>query len=121
MAGINLTSSEICAILDACSKNKVKTLKYGRLEVDFDLSLVPASLSEGFASHVVEEAALLHPPSESLEGEYARTEEGISLLEELRRAQLMTDDPLAYEQEMIDANLDRQAVDDAIEVHRRTE
>lgn len=114
-------ATDICAILDSCHKNNVKTFKLGDLEIAFETSSVQARSDLSFVNQPVEEANPEAKVNEAIDLSTLPPHEQVSLLEDLRMAQLMTDDPVSYEQEMIDANLNKQAEDDAIEDYRRFE
>ena len=106
-AKAGLSAADICAIIDACAKSRVSSLTYAGLEIKFDvaattdrnpLEYVPVDQPEGGET-----------PSGGSQGAATQakvhlSEDDKTLMEELRLAQLMTDDPLAYEQEMIDSH-----------------
>lgn len=104
------SASEICAIIRASHHNGVSSLKLGALHVEFQKAPeprrnVPAGASQPEAG---ETAAGVEGPF--VVGDNAETvpqaplsEEDKELLEDARLAQLMTDNPEAYEQEIIDA------------------
>lgn len=114
-------AADICAILDSCNKNNVKTFKLGNLEIAFETVSAPASTDLSFVNQPVGEANLEAKADVNIDLTELPDHEKVSLIGDLRMAQLMTDDPVAYEQEMIDANLNKQAVQDALEINRRFE
>jgi hypothetical protein len=93
---------DLPAILEACKKAEVSTLKCGDIEVTFrsptalvhttgylatdDLTTLPSTFTN--YSPVSEQ-----PKIETVDRD---------LLEDMRRSQLMIDDPMSFEQEMID-------------------
>ncbi len=111
----SLTALDICAILKACNENLVSELAFGQLSVKFEPRLHGRNLLAGVDQPTsgetevgVAELEFDAPgvPSMTMEGpEYD------ALKEDVRLAQLMTHDPAAYEQEMIDANLNEQETD----------
>jgi hypothetical protein len=102
------SATEICAIIEACHKSGVSSLKMGDLSVEFyqvpqlrrnadagrDLPDGGETLPGFVGEYEVDTGAM--PPIEF-------SDEDRALLEEARLAQLMTDNPAAYEQEVIDA------------------
>lgn len=89
MPANKLTTEEICVIIDACSKANVLAFEFGGLKIQFQDPLVPP---------------IMQLP-DITPAKIALSSEDRALLEDARLAQLMTDDPLAYEQEMIDQQL----------------
>lgn len=94
---------DICAILDSCSKTGVTRLKWGDLEVSFAVPGqpvmaydLPKMASDGFA-----------PPASGQELAVADALGTVNkdLLDDMRRSQLMIDDPASFEQEVIDTHL----------------
>ncbi len=93
---------ELPAILDACAKAGVATLKCGDIEVTFQTS---APFVQYPDYELPSQGGLTIPDSftASQVSEQPRIETvDKDLLEDMRRAQLMIDDPLSFEQEMID-------------------
>ena len=93
----------IPAILDACRKAGVVTLKCGELEVSFaSPEIITNEL--GAASQ-----APLSTPAQTIaqqaSGEATLEPIDRELLEEMRQSQLLIEDPLAFEQEVIDRHL----------------
>jgi len=106
-----LNANEICAIIRASYKYQVKKLRVGDLEVEFETLSSRGNAERVFVNQqVVEET----PPATHVvhQDETPDFEPDQELLEEMRLAQLMTDNPVAYEQEMIDANLAKEAISD---------
>lgn len=112
-------AKEICAILEACRFSGVKSLKWGDLDIEFhslrDQERVV--LAESPIPSAEEAARLEDSQDTSLDfsNPNASTPEAKALMEEMHMAQLMTDDPVAYEQMQIDAHLDTKAVNHAEE------
>ena len=93
---------DLPSILEACAKAGVATLKFGDIEVTFKTpshlvhhtdyespSQGDLTIPENFSASPVSE----QPRIETIDRD---------LLEDMRRSQLMIDDPLSFEQEMID-------------------
>lgn len=111
-------AKEICAILEACRFSNVKSLKWGDLEIEFHSSGIQERETIESSMPSTEEAARAEDSqtdSSDFSNPNALTPEAKELLEEMHMAQLMTDDPVAYEQMQIDAHLDTKAVNDAKE------
>lgn len=98
--------AQLPAILEACARTGVATLKCGDIEVSFIQGLPQSYVNYGQASQADLPNDLDFPASQA--SEQPRIENlDTSLLEDMRRSQLMIDDPLSYEQEMIDEHLER--------------
>jgi len=87
-----LPSQKIIDIIDRCKSTNVKSLKYGNLEIEFTGNSVPITEFNQTASTNPETA----PKAVAADKE---------LTEDTRLAQLMMDDPPAFEQEVIDSHL----------------
>lgn len=103
-----LQPTAICRIIETCAKLGVSTLKWGDLEVKFtspSLEYVgqeePLDLSKNFTP--------LTEPHESVSHDGTNKSVLIdkALLEDIELSQLMLDDPMAFEQQMVDAELRR--------------
>lgn len=105
---------DICAIMEAGNLHNVSKISYNGLEIIFKQEDPPrlGKVGEGYVNQLVDgetsasqesvhEDELEKPP-------LILTDEEKEVMEELRLAQLMNDDPLAYEQEMIDVNLNEE-------------
>lgn len=106
------------AILEACQKSGVAVLKFGDLEVSFHpLPAAPLFADTlGATSQVALPDPYRFPASPA--SEQTRIEPvDPELLEDMRRAQLMIDDPMAFEQEMVDEHLRRGSVDERQEAY----
>lgn len=97
-----LTAVDICAIIEAAAKSRVAYLSFGELRIKFDSGLSRFELSSplqqwtgGEGGHTGKDA---EPPEMVIE-----TPEDRELAREAQLAQLLTHDPMAYEQAMIDA------------------
>jgi hypothetical protein len=97
-------AADLCAILESCRQNGVAALTLGDLHVSFyappglrrnERPAVPPGAEPPVGQAVVTADA----------GEVELTEEQKELLREADLAQLMADDPVAYEQAVIDENL----------------
>lgn len=90
--------ADICRIIEACSKFSVSEIRFSGFEIKFkELGLPaivdpPKTITRNF-SHQASETDTVDPKIGMLDEQ---------LMEDMRRAQLMIDDPLAYEQEIID-------------------
>ena len=106
----SLNATEICAIIRASYKCNVKKLRIKDFEVEFETSPGQSNAAEVFVNQPKGNAIPVaeHVLMDDVEPFTPDRE----LLEDMRLAQLMTDNPVAYEQEMIDANLDEQVVRD---------
>lgn len=100
------TAEDICRIIETAGAAGVAKLKFGDVEMDFspkvaDLGAVAMpSLSNEVYSPIASPAS---EQTLSIDDKIKTVDE--ELLEDMRVAQLMLEDPLAYEQEMIDAHL----------------
>lgn len=99
---------EICHIIRVCSEAGVTELKFGGLEVKFGGAFSPADkpkpatlgFQENKAYQSLPQKPVL-PESDTFSQQMSFTDR--SVLEELERSQLMLEDPLAYEQMVIDS------------------
>ena len=100
----SFNASDICAIIRASAKCNVKKLRIQDFEVEFETPCGRGNASGVFVNQpaVEETPAAIIVDQQDEEQPFIPDPE---LMEEMRLAQLMTDDPVAYEQEMIDANL----------------
>jgi len=93
---------DICRIIEVSARAGVAKLKFGDVEVEF----TPIAPDLGYhakvdpSQYITSEMAT--PDSEQKSGMTISDRE---LLEDMRRSQLMIDDPMAFEQEMIDLQL----------------
>lgn len=107
MAPSPLTREDICAILEAGRRSGVSSLRYG----DFSVEFQRAATGETFVPAFVDrpeggETPLTDVPEQ--DPSKARVElspEEKQVLEDAHLGQLMTDDPLAYEQAVIDSTI----------------
>lgn len=104
-----LTADAVCSILEACKKSGVSSLTFCGLHVEFRNAApggeTPAS--QGFVFRPEGgETPLTDDQGAVLQARIELTPEEKQVLEDARLSQLMTDDPLAYEQEVIDAKLE---------------
>lgn len=94
---------DICRIIETASKSGVVKLKFHDVEVEFS----PSSASLGTnalvdpSNYISSNMAL---PDSEQKDEFIIQDPAI--IEQLRRSQLMIDDPMAFEQEMIDIQLE---------------
>lgn len=95
---INLTSKQICDILKACEKAGVGEFSFGELKVSF----LPKKTAEVVTNIDVESYNKLVEADTQVATNFKIPKEEI---EELENAQMMIDDPLAFEQGMIDGQL----------------
>lgn len=97
--GGELTVDEICVLIARCYHHKVTKISVRGVEVTFDTTSgrTPKGSDDQFVGQ--------ETPTDTGEGvEFTADQREIQ--EDLRLSQLMLDNPFAYEQEMIDANLD---------------
>lgn len=98
---VSFSSKDLCRIIETASKANVSTIKIGNLEVSF----LPKSLP------TIEDLSKTHSDAveqtSSPEQKVSMTPVEKDLLEEARTSQLMVDDPLAFEQEIIDGFMGR--------------
>lgn len=94
---------DICAILEACAKAGVAKLKYGDLEVVFAVPGqpvmaydLPKTTFDGFAPQASGQELAVGDELATVNKD---------LLEDMRRSQLMIDDPASFEQEVIHNHL----------------
>ena len=85
-------NEKIVDIIDICSKSSVKRLKYGHLEIEFNSIPTPEV-------DAPEKVSAAPEPEHQMEVSDDR-----ELTEDTRLAQLMMDDPSAFEQEVIDSH-----------------
>lgn len=98
-------AADICAIIEAAARAQVTTLKWRDLELTFPVLGqpvmaydLPKTTSDGFAPQASEQEL-------TRDRELATVDK--DLLEDMRKSQLMIDDPLSFELEIIDAHLQR--------------
>ena len=96
--------ADLCAILDSCRQNGVAALTLGDLHVSF---YAPAGLrrNEELPEPSGGETPAGHEVVTADAGAVELTDEQKELLREAELSQLMADDPVAYEQAIIDENL----------------
>lgn len=110
MAASPLTGAEICAIIEACGKSGATFFQCGALSIEF---LAGGLGGNQFAG--VDHSFGGETPGDGEAGGETRvllTPEDREVQEEIRLSQLMTDDPVAYEQEMIDATFNQRVPTD---------
>ena len=91
------SAADLCKILLAAGESGVKRLKMGDLEVDFVEKGPNIDQNTPFlGAENVPKSAISSGTMDTLDPE---------LMEDMRVAQLMIDDPVAYEQEIIDAHI----------------
>jgi hypothetical protein len=100
-----LPVKEICEILKVAQNTNVTSLKFGDLEISFN--------------RIAEAPAKIHQTDLSPASENSLKEVTRDLLEEAEDAQLLLDDPAAFEQRMIDSHFQRGR--DGQAQHRRVE
>lgn len=101
---IKLTGQEICDIIRTAKDANLICMKYGSLKLYFkDMEkvnpILPQPISEAaeqIPKYIDNQEVDISPFSE---------EDRREILEEMRKVQLMTEDPSAYEQEMIDSQI----------------
>ncbi len=103
-----LTSASICSILNACAKANVASLTFGDLHVAFYNEA--SQLGRNQLASVDQPWGGETPLGSGTEQPLVMTAEDQELREDMRLAQLMTDNPVAYEQEMIDATSNEQVL-----------
>jgi hypothetical protein len=98
-----LDAAGICAIIKECSAAKVAAFTLGELHISFYRPQETVVVSDGGR---LEETTVpaLEMKVDVLSTE-PLTEDQKAVAEEFRKAQLMSDDPLAYEQEVVDSLL----------------
>lgn len=106
--GLALSVGDICTLMEKCAKYRV-SLSYRELRIDIEDPTPERNPGVRDVSDPdVGETSSGQPDSSSPE-EKQDTQKEVFVskqdLEEMRLAQLMTDDPSAYEQEMIDVQL----------------
>lgn len=94
---------DICAILEVCAKAGVARLKYGDLEVSFAVPGqpvmafdLPKTTFDGFAPQASGQVLTVDDKIGAVDKD---------LLDDMRRSQLMIDDPASFEQEVIENHL----------------
>lgn len=103
-AKVPFPATDLCIILDACRKNGVAALTLGDLHVSF---YAPTNHrgNEWESEPPGEETPAGHEVETPNAGRVELTEEQKELLREAKLSQLMADDPVAYEQAVIDAEM----------------
>ena len=86
-----LPSDKIVDIIRVCKSSNIKSLKYGNLEIEF--------ISNPESPEATPISVQDHEPPEPM---IAKVDEEVE--EELRMEQLMIDDPVAFEQQIIDSH-----------------
>jgi len=89
---------DLCRIIEVCHKNGVSKLALGDLALEFSEN-EPETLPQEYINPV------FGPNDTPVEAGGKDRIEDEGLLEEARYSQLMIDDPVAFEQEMIDGML----------------
>lgn len=114
------TTDELCRIIERCATVGVAQLKLDDIELSFRdnfLYTPQQSFLDGPAANVDLPESVNTPPASPVSEHNFRNNHRMSmvdpdLLDDMRRTQLMIDDPAAYEQEMIRAHM-RQDPDEA--------
>jgi len=96
----SLDSKAICAIINACHKASVKELKLGDLCVTFATESTQSQTWE-----LPKDARGKEIPFEDLAPQTLMTSEQREVLRQIDENQLMIDDPIAFEQRMIDLEM----------------
>lgn len=98
-------AADITAILETCLKTGVTSLKWRDLEVSFFVPGqpvmaydLPKTTFDGYAPQASEQELSRDSAIGTVDKE---------LLDDMRRSQLLIDDPLGFEQEIIDAHMQR--------------
>jgi hypothetical protein len=102
-------------MIETCAKLGATSLRYGDLQVRFrpdpqlavdqptiEVATISEERGEGILTSLPERMSIADP----------------DLLEDMRRSQLMIDDPYSFEQEMIDQHLRQGAVNEKVEDRR---
>ena len=125
-AKVVLTAADICVIIDACSKNRVKSLAYSGLNIEFDAptpdlwrNTAAVEVDQPEGGETPSGGSYLARPLPVTAQTMQMSDEDLTLMEEMRLAQLMTDNPMAYEQEMIDAHVQPRVTNGSGEDSRR--
>lgn len=96
----NLRARDICAIIKSCSQNGVTVFRFGDLSLQFE----PIEISRSPVAMPDWPKAPYHPEASAVAQEKLEQVDK-NLVEDMRLSQLLIDDPLGYEQEMIDAHM----------------
>lgn len=101
---------EICRIIETASSNGVKKLEYGDLRLEFFENSV--EVARQFRRDVVDiKNPSTHEEVSQLDTVAAHTVDP-DLLEDIRKSQMMIDDPLMFEHEIVQQHLRQGAVNE---------
>lgn len=100
----DLLTEQICAIIETAHRSGVKSLSYQGLEVNF---FEAGDRAETLVLDQPQDGETSQGTGDIVAPALLSMDEKV-LMEELRLADLMTNDPMSYEQEMIDAQLQPQ-------------
>lgn len=99
MASEGFTAKEVVELIEACRKNGVEVLNYLGLSLKMDRPDVEVQPEKPYLGEPYT------PDQDEDELAHLSEEEKNELANELRDYELLTSDPIAYEQSMIDAEL----------------
>lgn len=107
MTSTAIDADSICRIIKECGKSRVSRFKVEGLEIEFISSDRPLELSK---TNNETELALARPPESNAENmeppKVYLTEEDKEAFRQMDELQLAIDDPIAYEQQMIDESME---------------
>lgn len=101
---------EICRIIETASNNGVKKLEYGELRLEFFENSSTAARQTVHDVVDIKNPSTVEPPSQ-LDTVAAHTVDP-DLLEDIRRSQMMIDDPAMFEHEIVQQHLRQGAVNE---------
>jgi len=104
-----LKAGEICRIIEACLARGVKTLKYGDLQIEFSQGQVEMVPSQG---QIIEQEPLPISLDENQDNTLRMDVAEEQLAEDALHAQLLIDDPLAFEKMQMYEGLEQSRVAD---------
>lgn len=104
---VELWSSDgVCAIIDACARSKVKLFTIGDLRVEFFGTEAPVwgeNLGVQATARLSADESYVGTGTEIPNTKISQVDR--NLLDEARRSQLLVNDPVSFEQEMIDEQM----------------
>lgn len=109
MDKIALKATDICRIIDSCSSHGVKVLRYGDLNIEFN-SKVREEVVTGIEPLGDFKEVPLSDLVDGQEGDLQMDVLDEQLAEDALHAQLLIDDPLAYEKSQMYAGLENSRI-----------
>lgn len=99
----SLSASDVCAIIEACGKNKVANLKFGGLDIQMDLKPLIEDALASYMPTSVPEAAISEEQRKQAEKAHLQRELAAAAVEQ---EELILSDPAKYEELVLQGALD---------------